>query len=510
MNTEASLNLEQQAGGTESAASTPLHQQPGLRGRVLQNTAANIAGRGLAIFFSAGASVLLARFLGAEKLGQYGAVYAYLALFGWLATFGFEPVLVREISRERGSASSLLRTAMVLSLFLSFGTVALAVVLAPLAGYTGYLRTLLLLAGLEYVLTPIRLPALIFQVDMKQWYSATINVVRQGLWFAMIAVLWVYGAPLAYVVGGRVLAAAFESWLMWRCSRPFLAERGKFLKNRAGTIFSHSFPIAFTTLLAMIYMRIDQVMLHKMVSDSVLGQYVAAVKVSELFEMLPSALLITIAPVLAVSVDDTQRFRGYTDRVFRYFMLAACALSILMSIGAGLIVQTLYGRQFAPAAPLLAVLIWSEIPVFFATVVANVLVAEKKQNLLPIPTLAGAAANIGINLVLIPRYGALGASWATLVSYTFAWMVCLLFFKRTRALTLQGLRYALPAAGLALASALIALFVFSSAITRICVAISVFLLGSLFARLIYKSDLKYATLGFKDSFVRIAGRGVSG
>jgi len=502
MNTEASFNLDQPAGGTESSAAVPLHQQPGLRGRVLQNTAANIAGRGLAIVFSAGAAVLLARFLGAEKLGEYGAIYAYLSLFAWLATFGFEPVLVREISRERGSASSLLRTAMVLSVFLSIGTVALAVVTAPLAGYSGYLRTLLLLAGLEYVLTPVRLPALIFQVDMRQWYSATINVVRQGLWFAMVVVLWAMGAPLVYVVGSRVLAAALESWLMWRYSRPFLAKRGRFLKDRAGMIFSHSFPIAFTSLLAMIYMRIDQVMLHKMVSDSVLGQYVAAVKVSELFEMLPAALMITMAPVLAVSVADSQRFRSYTDRAFRYFMLGACLLSVLMSVGSGVIVRILYGKQFAPAAPLLAVLIWSEIPVFFGTIVANILVVEKKQHLLPIPTLVGAAANVAINLVVIPRYGALGASWATLASYTLAWMICLLFFRQTRAVTFQGLQYAIPVAGLSLFSAVVAVFVFSSSVARLCAAIALFLVGALVTKLIQMSDVQYAVLAFRQSVGR--------
>jgi len=504
MSTEASLNLEQPAGAAEAASSVPLHEQPGLRGRVLQNTAVNIAGRGLAIFFSAGAAVLLARFLGAEKLGEYGAIYAYLALFAWLATFGFEPVLVREMSRERENASNLLRTAMVLSTFLSVGTVAVAVLAAPLAGYTGYLRTLLVLAGLEYVLTPLRLPALIFQVDMRQWYSATINVVRQGVWFAMIVVLWLFGAPLLYVVGGRVLAAALESWVMWRCSRPLLKERGRFLADHAGTIFSHSFPIAFTSLLAMIYMRIDQVMLHKMVSDSALGQYVAAVKVSELFEALPSALMITIAPVLAVSVADPQRFRNYTDRAFRYFMLGACALCVVLSVAAGLVVRILYGKQFAPAAPLLAVLIWSEVPVFFASVVVNVLIAQRKQHLLPIPTLAGAAANIGINLVLIPRYGALGASWATLVSYTLAWMVCLLLFKETRAVTLQGLRYAIPVAGLALLAGTISAFALGSPIARACAALGVFLLGAWLTRLIQTCDVDYAVQALKQSAEKTA------
>lgn len=504
MSTGTSVNLQQEEERAEQTMAVPLHQQPGLRGRVFQNTAANIAGRGFAILFSAGAAVLLARFLGAEKLGQYGAIYAYLALFGWMATFGFEPVLVREISRERENASSFLYTAMVLSALLSIGTVAAAVLLAPLAGYAGRLRMLLLLAGLEYVLTPLRLPAVIFQVDMRQWYAATINVVRQGFWFGIVVLLWLLGAPLSYVIASRVLVAAVETWLLWSYSHRFLAQQRRFLAERARTIFSHSFPIAFTSLLAMIYLRIDQVMLHKMVSDSVLGQYVAAVKVSELFEMLPSALMFAIAPILAVSVAEPERFRSYTDRVFRYFMVIACSLCVLFSVGAGLIVHILYGNRFSPAAPLLAILIWSEIPVFFSAVVVNMLIAQKEQNLLPIPTLIGAVLNVALNLVLIPRYAAAGAAWATLASYTLAWMVCLLLFKRTRSVSLQGLRYAVPTAGLALIAARCAVFVSASISARVCAATGLFLLGLWVTKLIQKSDVNYAALALRESAGRIS------
>lgn len=488
--------------GTQPLA-VPLPQKPDLRGQIVQNTAANIAGRGLALLFSTLAAALLGRYLGSERLGQYGAIYAYLGLFAWMATFGFEPVLVREASRDRKSASDLVRTAMVLSVFLSIGTVVAAVLMAPWAGYAGRLRTLLILAGLEYILTPLRLPAVIFQVDLRQWYGSTINVVRQGIWLGIIIALWLMGAPLSYVIAGRVLAALIESTLIWAYGRRFLAEKGKFLRDRAWTIFSHSFPIAFSSLLAMIYLRIDQVMLHKMATDSVLGQYVAAVRVSELFEMLPTALMFTLAPILAVSVADPEKFRRYIDRTFRYFMVLAAGLCVFVTVGAPIVVRVLYGKQFLPAAPLLAVLIWSEIAVFFATVIVNVMVAKNHQHLLPIPTLAGAAINIALNLVLIPRYAAMGTAWATLVSYSLAWMVALLFFKQTRSFTWQGVRFAVPATGVALLASCCAIRMTPSAIFGAFAAIGLFVLGATLTGLIQRADLSYVSLGLKRALGKI-------
>lgn len=486
------------------AADVPLLQRADLRGEIVQNTVANIVGRGLALVFSTLTAALLARYLGSEKLGEYGAIYAYLGLFSWIATFGFEPVIVREASRDRKSASDLVRTAITLSVFMSVGAVVVAVLLAPWSGYGGRIRSLLILAGLEYVLNPLRLPAVIFRIDMRQWYGSTINVVRQGVWLAIIIGLWFLRAPLSYVICGRVLAALIESTLIWIYGRRLLAAKGRFLRDRAWMIFSHSLPIAFTGFLAMIYMRIDQVMLHKMTTDSVLGQYVAAVRVSELFEMLPSALMFTLAPVLAVTVADPQKFRGYTDRVFRYFMLLAAGMCVFMTLGARIIVRVLYGKQFLPAAPLLAVLIWSEIAVFFATVTLNVMISRHQQSLLPIPTLAGAAINIGLNLVLIPRYSAMGAAWATLISYSAAWMVVLLFFKQTRSVTWQGIRFAVPIAGVALLAVKGAMLASASVFPSLLVGLVAFVVGAFIIRGLKISDVNYLSAAVKSSLEKIA------
>jgi O-antigen/teichoic acid export membrane protein len=483
------------------AAAAPL-SPANLRSRVFQNTAANIGGRGLALLFSVGATIILARCLGTEGLGKYGAIYAYLTLFAWMAAFGFEPILLREISRERENATSLLRTAMVMSCFLAVGTIAMAALIAPLAGYPGTLRNLVVLAGLEYVLTPVRLPSVIFQVNLQQWYGATINVVRQGIWCVMVAMLWFVGAPLVYVIAGRVLSAAIESALIWAYSRKFLTGSSRFLREKSMKMVSHAFPIAFASLLAMIYLRIDQVMLHKMVSDSELGQYVAATKVSELFESLPSALMFAVAPIFAVSAADPQRFRSYVDRTFRYLMILAAALCVMIAVGAAPIVRILFGRQFLPAGPLLAVLIWSEIAVFFSAVVVNVLVAQNQQRLLPIPTLAGAAVNIALNLVLIPRYGAMGAAYATLVSYSVAWIVVLFFFKETMMVAWQGVRFALPVAATALIACGCATWIFDQPAFRMISAIVLFSIGICAARLVRRTDISYLLVALKGSVGR--------
>ena len=464
-----------------------------MRTRVLHNTAALLGGRGISIVLSGGASIILARYLGSEKLGEFGAIYAYATLFGWLATFGIDTIMAREASIDRNQATNILRTGMRLCLIFASGATILSLAIAPFVGYKGHLYFLLIFAVLEMLLlSPLRLPGVVFQVDLKQWYSAGINLLRQFLWLLLVVLLAWLQATLVTVIVWRFVVAALEAILIWGISRRFLSRLSEVRTDRARFYLASAAPMAFSALLASIYMRIDQVMLHNMVNDSTLGQYVAAVRVSEMFEMLPAALIASLVPVLSISAKDHAVFRSYLDRTFRYFLVLACAICVVITTAAASIISLLYGRQFAAAAPLLAVLIWSEGSTFFGVVVVNAMVARNLQKYLLVPTAAGALSNVALNFYLIPRYAALGAAWATLISYSLAWFVVLLVFRQTRPLVLQGLRWAIPAFALALGTAWVVTFLPGSVFVKLAAGIILYAVGIGATKLFGREDLEYA------------------
>jgi O-antigen/teichoic acid export membrane protein len=487
----------------KSMGTQPAKSKLRMRTRVLHNTAALLGGRGVSIVLSGGASVILARYLGSEKLGEFGAVYAYATLFGWLATFGIDTIMAREASIDRNQAANILRTGTMLCLLFAAGATILSLLIAPFAGYKGHLFYLLIFAVMEMLLlSPLRLSGVVFQVDLKQWYSVGINLFRQFLWLVLVVVLAWLQSGLITVIAWRFIVATLEAILIWVISRRFLSRLSDVRTDRARLYLASAAPIAFSSLLASVYMRIDQVMLHNMVNDSVLGQYVAAVRVSEMFEMLPAALIASLVPILSTSAKNQEVFRAYLDRTFRYFLVLACAICVVITIGAGLIINLLYGKQFAGAAPLLAVLIWSEGSTFFGTVVVSAMVATNLQKYLLVPTTAGALSNVALNLYLIPRYAALGAAWATLISYSLAWFVVLLAFRQTRPLVLQGLRWAIPAFALAAGATWGAMVLPVAAIVKIVVGASLYLAGVGIMRLFGRDDIEYAWAALAHSRAR--------
>ena len=426
-------------------AGVPETQQLSLGARVFQNTAAQLGGRVIGIFFSAGTSILLARYLGKERLGQYGAIYAYLALYGFFATFCLEQILAREISVRPQQAAELFRTATLTALGFSFAGMLIALLAAPLFGFVGATRWLIAVAAVDLlILPPLRLSGIIFQVEMRLWYNVAIGLLRQALWLLAVVLLAMKNAAFYEVIVARMTVGILEGAIvLWTVKRVKLVQGSRrFVSDEAWMMLREGFPLVLTTLAAGIYHRIDQVMLHKMSGDVVLGPYVIAVQLTELFSALPVALMISLFPALAQSAKDEERFRRYLGETYRFLLVIVFAACAVMTPIAAPAVELFYGKQFLPTAGLLTVLIWSEVPIFFAAALGNALIAKGLQKYTPIGAAIGAGVNIALNLILIPRYGALGASWATVVSYSIAGIFFLLFIQRVRAMVIMGLRIA--------------------------------------------------------------------
>jgi len=435
-------------------AETSSATKPSLGTQVFQNTAAQLIGRVFSIGFSGATSILLARYLGKERLGEYGAIYAYLALYGFLATFCLEQILAREISLRRTQGAEIFRTGTLTALGFSIAGFFIAPLAAPLFGYTGSLRWLIAVAAVDLlILPPLRFSGIIFQVEMRLWYSVVIGLVRQAMWLVAVLLLAMRMAAFYEVIVARLIVGILEAVIViWNVNRVGLVQgKPRFIASEARTMIKEGLPLVLMTLAVSIYHRIDQVMLHKMSGDQVLGPYVIAVQLTELFSALPVALMISLFPALAQSAGEEAKFTRYLGESFRFLMVVVFAACTLVTPIAYPLVELFYGKQFLSTAGLLIVLVWSEVPVFFGVVLSNALIAKRLQKYTAYGAVAGAAVNVLLNLVLIPRYAAMGASWATVISYTLAVLMIPMLLAPVRPIIVLGLKVAMRPLLLALA-----------------------------------------------------------
>lgn len=195
--------------------------------------------------------------------------------------------------------------------------------------------------------------------------------------------------------------------LSWRFSRPL-----------ARYLLRLSWPIMVSEFFIFIYMRVNQFMIGGLSSPAELGRFSAALKLSEVWYFVAIAITSSFYPMIVKLKDQDEGafVKGY-QQLLSFLALISITISVGITLFANVIVGLLYGNQYAGVAQILVIHIWSGVFVFLGVGIGNWFVLHGLQRILLYKTIAGAVLNVLLNLLLIPRFGAVGASIATLIAY---------------------------------------------------------------------------------------------
>lgn len=420
---------------------------PSLGAAAVQNAAAIVTGRIVAIGVGGVTTLLLLRYLGSLRLGQYASLYAYLTFFSpWLTTFGMEPILVRDGSQFRARASEIVSSGVTLSLWFSITASLVAVSVSQVTGYAAGFGVLLVVAVLDQLmLTPLRLPQVVFLICLRQWYGTLALAVRQVLWFAVVVAVANFNLGLRAVIWGGLAVGILESLLILILARRLIPIHFRPNLADARRLLASSWPLGLSALCFGVLQRGDQIMLSVMVGNQELGHYFAAVKISELFGVIPLAFAATMLPIWSAVVSDRDRFQRYALTVFRYMAILASGVALAISLGANTLVPGLLGSGYAASAAALAVLIWWAVIESIRLPLNAAFTSMGLQKFQLFGTAVAAIVNISLNLLFIPRWGGVGASWATVISYSVGGWILFFLFAATRELAVLVLRASGPA-----------------------------------------------------------------
>ena len=228
-----------------------------------------------------------------------------------------------------------------------------------------------------------------------------------------------------------VLEAIFWIWVYrYRSNR---IEFWRFDWKLASELLKKSWPLALAGIAAVITLKIDQVMIGDMLGYQDVGIYSAASRLSEVWLFVPTAIVASTFPGLLITWQNDRV--KYIDQMHRLFSLLAylgITVAILIQIFANPIIRILYGPGFHTAAPVLVIHIWGAVFIFMRTLVSKWLVTEELYIFSLVTHSLGAVTNVTLNLWMIPRYGILGAAWATVASYAISSYLALWIHPRTR------------------------------------------------------------------------------
>src|SRR3989344_2143086 len=124
-------------------------------------------------------------------------------------------------------------------------------------------------------------------------------------------------------------------------------------------------------------------------------------------------------------VGEPERFKPIFNKVLRFTIVGALPVALGGILLGKEIMLLLYGSEYLAGAPVFQILSITMLVTFPSLIVGNAIFANNKERDLIYYAIIGAGGNLLLDLVLIPKYGMVGSSWATvitqIISNAYAW-----------------------------------------------------------------------------------------
>ena len=373
-------------------------------------------------FFTIVLNAVAGRVLGPAGFGLIGIASALAEVGKLLSGAGLDYLVAREVASEPSRAPRLTHDVALLKLInATVVYVLLAFVVASL-DYPALLLPLVLILGTALFLENLSdLLDAVFQ-GVQQMRVTTVAFMLSGF-----VILSTGTAALLGGLGLRAYAACFALGFLARFLVMFTAaRRHRFIEPGIGRVdpaemrrlVVASFPLLASTGLALIFHRMDLLMLGKLETVAQVGLYTAAIRVIDSVVLVPRVLGTALYPALRRSLEaDPEAARELLTDSSRITLAVCSGIGVLVWIVAPWALRLTPGPEFVPAAEVLRLLSWGIVLQGLAHVVARLLLALDAERDFMIAVSLSLVLNFGLNLLLIPRMGISGAAWATLIAY---------------------------------------------------------------------------------------------
>lgn len=368
--------------------------------------------------------IWVTRYLGPERFGQLNYAIAFVTIFSSTALLGLDGIVVRNLVRTPSRRNEILGTTFLLKLAAGAAMVALTMaMILMLRSEDRFTVVLVGITSLGLFFQSFGTIDFWFQSQVQSRYCAT---VRSGAFLAISAVkvaLIVSHAPLiafawaglAEIVLGAVgLAAAYR--LSGNRFKDLRASR-----TMAGEMLRDSWPLIFTDIVTVIYMRADKVMIGELSGDNELGIYAVAALVAETLSFIPRAVSSSLFPgIVAARGENEGLFHERMQEFYNLMAFLSYAIAVPTSLLCGGLIPLVFGAAYARSGTMLAGLVWVAIFINLGLARSCYLTAMNWTRLHFITDLLGCIASVALNLLLIPRLGGMGAVIAAGVAYWLA------------------------------------------------------------------------------------------
>ncbi len=409
-------------------------QHPGFI-RYFKNTSWLLVEKVLRIIAALFIGAWVAKYLGPENFGILSYAQSFVAIFAAFSSLGLKNILTRELVTDEKNTYVLLGTSFLLQ---TIGSI----VLITCVGVSIYLNDnepltnkIIIILGLLTFLNSFTVISSYFQSIVRSKYVVIPSILGLIISSIFKVILIFMESPLIHfvyiLIFDIVLLSVGQLFFYHKNGQSIL--NWKFSSNKAISLLKDSWPLILSGIIISIYMRIDQVMIKEMMDNSSVGEYAAAVKLSEAWYFIPTVIAGSLFPaIINAKMKSEKLYRSRLQRLYDLMVLMALSLAIPITLLSDWIVGVFFGPEFVQTSSVLSIHIWAGVFVFLGVSNAKWFICENLQKYSVVCLGIGMLCNILLNAILIPKYGIIGAAYATLLSQFVSSFFTPILFKKTR------------------------------------------------------------------------------
>lgn len=376
--------------------------------------------------------VLIGRLYGPYVGGTFSLAGAYVAI-AVAAMRGPDDFVTRHVLRAPEDAAAYFSAFFVLHLLIAVFTYGILVwIVSGVMNYAALTTqvTLLLLLGLipenligiaQAVLfgqQRFHIPALVVLGVSVGKLGGGVVVLLLGGTLLPIAVIWIASS----VIGMVVLTIVVWKGVGWAGPRYW------------GPIFRQGRTIlAFLVITVLLALegQADTIVLSTLHSELYVGWYRAAGTITFSLAIFAQAYQFAVYPLMTrYALAAPHKLAAVYFASLCLLGLAALVVIIGVWWGAPYLIPLIFSLDFQPAIPVLRVLIWALLFIFLNAPHARVMLACNQQGIIVYLVAISVTANILLNLLLAPTWGALGTAWARVCSSALFCVTSYVFIRR--------------------------------------------------------------------------------
>lgn len=389
---------------------------------------AQVLTRGIGFFYI----IYLARVLDVFDFGLYTVALAYFSILSGVADFGFNRFLIREVAKDSSKASELLWNTVIFRLTLTSILFAAFSIILYLLDPDKMRVGLVLLASIAILPQAIALTFDAIFVAIQKLQFSAISLFVSSLSTALVGLYLVGNSfgPMGAVnalIFGQVAYVTILIILLYRHQRLVLSTVHVSVIKK---IVIGSLPYGLLSVLGLLYFRIDAILLSYLRGSFETGIYGAAYRFLEAVTFIPSAFSMALLPVLArlhdSSVKDVKKiyFKSFKIMLGLGLVLLLGYVIILPEIIKVVLPNYLLSIDAIRILSLTIPFMLIHVPA-----VSVLLSTDKYLKQVLILSVFALTFNITLNLIFIPQFGFIAASWITVASEILSFTIFFLFTK---------------------------------------------------------------------------------